>query len=138
MRHILIWFFMANSALAQDWAIRDGEAMLDREQVLALFDTYDVLLAPATPCVPQRLWQEEIELEGSILPVRPTMGRFTQPLTLIGLPITVVPMPIEGEPLPIGLQIIAAPWKEADALRIAAMLQKSGIAGIRTPAVFAG
>ena len=105
-----------------------------RDQVLELFKDHDVILAPATPCVPQPLWQETMMLDGQELPVRATMGRFTQPLTLIGLPIVVVPVPVEGQTLPIGLQIIAAPWREADALRIANALEDLGVAGIKAPA----
>jgi 1-carboxybiuret hydrolase len=104
-----------------------------RDQVLALFKDFDVILAPATPCVPQPLWQETMILDGQELPVRATMGRFTQPLTLIGLPIVVVPVPIKGQTLPIGLQIIAAPWREADALRVARSLEDLGVAGIKAP-----
>jgi 1-carboxybiuret hydrolase len=104
-----------------------------RDQVLTLFKHADVILAPATPCVPQALWRETMSLGGEELPVRPTMGRFTQPLTLIGLPIVVVPIPVEGQTLPIGLQIIAAPWQEADALRVARALEDMGIAKIKSP-----
>jgi 1-carboxybiuret hydrolase len=104
-----------------------------RDRLLAIFNEVDVILAPATPCVPQTLWQENMELNGQELPVRPTMGRFTQPLTLIGLPIVVVPIPIPGQSLPIGLQIIAAPGREVDALKVARALEVSGVASIQEP-----
>jgi AtzE family amidohydrolase len=104
-----------------------------REQVLALFQETDVILAPATPCVPQTLWRETMTLAGEDFPVRATMGRFTQPLTLIGLPIVVVPVPVPGQDLPIGLQVIAAPWREADALRVADHLERLGVARIAAP-----
>jgi hypothetical protein len=35
---------------------------------------------------------------------------YTQPISFIGLPVAAVPVPLE--PLPIGVQIIAAPWRE--------------------------
>lgn len=101
-----------------------------QKQVLALFAETDIILAPATPCVPQILWQETMALDGQNLPVRPTMGRFTQPLTLIGLPIVVVPVPVPGQKLPIGLQIIAAPWRESDAASIAMKLEELDVARI--------
>lgn len=104
-----------------------------RDRVLSLFKTHDVILSPATPCVPQPLWQEMMTLDSQDLPVRPTMGRFTQPLTLIGLPVVVVPVPLEGHELPVGLQIMAAPGREADAMRVARALEESGIARIRPP-----
>ena len=104
-----------------------------RDRVLALFEDCDVILAPATPCVPQPLWQEMMSLDGQQLPVRATMGRFTQPLTLIGLPIVVVPVPVAGQRHPIGLQIIAAPWRQIDALRVARALEETGVAAIKAP-----
>jgi amidase/aspartyl-tRNA(Asn)/glutamyl-tRNA(Gln) amidotransferase subunit A len=33
--------------------------------------------------------------------------------------------------MPLGVQLIAAPWKEELALRAAAMLQAAGVAGVR-------
>ena len=77
-----------------------------------------------------------MELSEQGLPVRPTMGRFTQPLTLIGLPIVVVPIPMPGQELPIGLQIIAAPWREMDAISVAIRLEELGIARIVKPTGF--
>lgn len=104
-----------------------------RDQVLKLFRDTDVILAPATPCVPRTLWRETMILDGAELPVRATMGRFTQPLTVIGLPIIVVPVAVPGQELPIGLQIIAAPWRETDALRVAAHLERLGVAKVSPP-----
>ena len=49
------------------------------------------------------------------MPVRPNMGIYTQPISFIGLPVAAVPVPLA--PLPIGVQIIAAPWREDVALR---------------------
>ena len=49
-------------------------------------------------------------LDGSELPVRPDIGFPTQSILFIGLP--EVAAPISLEPMPIGVQIIAAPWRE--------------------------
>jgi Asp-tRNA(Asn)/Glu-tRNA(Gln) amidotransferase A subunit family amidase len=64
-----------------------------------------------------------MSLDGQNLPVRPTMGWFTQSLTLIGLPTVVVPVLVAEQALPIGLPIIAAPWRETDALWAAQQLE---------------
>ncbi len=50
----------------------------------------------------------------SSLPLRPNIGIYTQPISFIGLPVVAVPVPLT--PLPIGVQIIAAPWREDVAL----------------------
>jgi aspartyl-tRNA(Asn)/glutamyl-tRNA(Gln) amidotransferase subunit A len=65
--------------------------------------------------------------------VRANIGIHTQPISFIGLPVVAVPVPLE--PLPIGVQIIAAPWNEALALRAAAVLQAEGVAAVREPAL---
>jgi aspartyl-tRNA(Asn)/glutamyl-tRNA(Gln) amidotransferase subunit A len=65
------------------------------------------------------------------VPVRANLGIYTQPISLIGLPVVAVPIPLD--PLPIGVQIIAAPWREDVALRIAYALERMGIAAAPVP-----
>ncbi len=103
-----------------------------RDRVLALFREVDIILAPATPCVAPEIGRETITLDGVEVPKRPSVGIYTQPLSFIGLPIVVVPVATVG-PLPIGVQVIAAPWREADALRVAAALEASGVASASVP-----
>src|SRR6478752_3532943 len=88
-----------------------------REQVLALFADVDAILAPATPCTAPAIGQQTFTLDGVELNVRANLGIYTQPISFIGLPVVAVPVPLS--PLPIGVQIIAAPWREDVALRIA-------------------
>jgi AtzE family amidohydrolase len=97
-----------------------------RSQVLELFKSVDVILAPATPCVAPKLGQATFVLDGVELPVRANVGILTQPISFIGLPVVAVPVPLE--PLPIGVQIIAAPWREDIALRVAYALERIGTA----------
>jgi Asp-tRNA(Asn)/Glu-tRNA(Gln) amidotransferase A subunit family amidase len=93
----------------------------------ALFETVDVILAPATPCAATAIGQEELTLDGVTLPLRPILGLFTQPLSFIGLPIVCAPIHGVG-PMPLGVQVIAAPHREAYALRVACVLEQLGIA----------
>jgi 1-carboxybiuret hydrolase len=95
-----------------------------RGEVLKLFDRHDAILAPATPCTAPKLGQQTFMLDGVELPVRPNMGLYTQPISFIGLPVVAVPVPLS--PLPIGVQIVAAPWREDIALRIAHALERMG------------
>jgi len=95
-----------------------------REQVLRLFESVDAILAPTTPFPAPRIGQQTMQLEGAEVPLRPNIGIFTQPISFIGLP--AVPVPLE--PLPIGVQIIAAPWREDIALRIAHALDQAKVA----------
>jgi aspartyl-tRNA(Asn)/glutamyl-tRNA(Gln) amidotransferase subunit A len=102
-----------------------------RARVLELFKTVDVILAPATPCIAPKLGQVMFTLDGVELPVRANIGVHTQPISFIGLPVVAVPVPLE--PMPIGIQIIAAPWREDVALRVAHALEKMGVAAAPRP-----
>src|SRR5262249_40876722 len=97
-----------------------------RERVLELFGRVDALLAPATPCPAPRIGQQVFVLDGVEMPVRPNLGIHTQPISFIGLP--VVAVPVQLEPMPIGVQIIAAPWREDVVLRISHALEQAGVA----------
>jgi amidase/aspartyl-tRNA(Asn)/glutamyl-tRNA(Gln) amidotransferase subunit A len=96
-------------------------------QVLALFRKVDIIIAPSTPCPAPLIGAETMTIGGTEMVVRPNLGIFTQPLSFIGLPICAVPIH-RPERLPVGIQVIAAPWREADALRIAHALERDGIA----------
>ncbi|MCK1738620.1 AtzE family amidohydrolase [Bradyrhizobium sp. 138] len=102
-----------------------------RAQLAEIFKSVDVLLAPATPCTAPKLGQVNFNLDGVELPVRANIGIHTQPISFIGLPVVAVPVPLE--PLPIGVQIIAAPWREDIALRVAYALEKMGVVSAPTP-----
>lgn len=97
-----------------------------RAEVLALFAETDIILAPATPCPAPLIDQATMVVGGAEMAVRPNLGMFTQPLSFIGLPIVAVPLPRPGG-MPIGVQIVAAPWREADALRVAHALERDGV-----------
>jgi aspartyl-tRNA(Asn)/glutamyl-tRNA(Gln) amidotransferase subunit A len=97
-----------------------------RAQVMEIFKSVEVIIAPATPCVAPKLGQSTFVLDGAELPVRANIGIHTQPISFIGLPVVAVPVPLE--PMPIAVQVIAAPWREDIALRVAYALQRMGVA----------
>jgi aspartyl-tRNA(Asn)/glutamyl-tRNA(Gln) amidotransferase subunit A len=103
-----------------------------RNQVLKLFETVDAIIAPATPFTAPRVGQQTIILDDAEVPLRPNIGIYTQPISFIGLPVVSVPVPLA--PLPIGVQIIAAPWREDIALRIARTLERAEVAAAPRPA----
>jgi AtzE family amidohydrolase len=97
-----------------------------RDRVREVFREVDIVLAPATPCPAPLIGQETMVLNGVEVPTRPNLGIFTQPISFIGLPVVSVPVRRQGA-LPLGVQVIAAPWREADALRVARTLEAAGI-----------
>jgi amidase/aspartyl-tRNA(Asn)/glutamyl-tRNA(Gln) amidotransferase subunit A len=87
----------------------------------------DVLIAPATPVVAPAIGSEWIEVNGQRLPARPSLGLLTQPISCIGLPVCAAPVWSAHATMPVGVQIIAAPWREDHALRVAHALEQMGV-----------
>ena len=97
-----------------------------RDEMLKLFSDVDVILAPATPCTAPLIGQQTFKFGDQELPVRANLGIYTQPISFIGLPVVAVPVPLS--PLPLAIQIVAAPWREDIALRVAYELEANGVA----------
>lgn len=118
--------FLAGALLPAVWYVQAQRfRRLFRERMRALFEEVDVLVAPATPCVAPAIDQQTIRIAGAELPVRAALGRFVQPFSLIGLPVVAAPV-ARTDGLPIGVQLIARPYDEQAALRVAAWLERSG------------
>lgn len=109
-----------------------------RDRVNALFQQWDVLIAPATPVAAPLLGTEWLEINGVRQPCRPALGLLTQPISFAGCPVVAAPLWPAGtgglpngsgkSSLPIGVQLIAAPWREDLALRAARVLEQAGVA----------
>jgi len=123
--------FLANALVPAAWVVQAQRVRhWFARRVARVFDNVDVLLAPATPCVAPAIGTEWLQLGDRRLPSRASMGLLTQPISCIGLPVVTVPlwgMSAANPHLPIGVQLIAAPWREDHALRVAAQLQASGL-----------
>lgn len=96
-------------------------------EALALFERFDVLIAPATPFPATPIGQPDVEIGGERVSIRANLGLYTQPISFIGLP--VVAVPVLGQELPIGVQLIGAPWTEARLLQAARRLERGGVVG---------
>lgn len=120
--------FLAGALMPAAWVIQAQRFRAwYRAKVLALFRDVDVIVAPSTPMSATPIGQEMITLDGIDLPTKPSMGIHTQPISFIGLPVVLAPLRRPGR-MPIGVQLIAAPWREVDALRVAAALESMGVA----------
>jgi AtzE family amidohydrolase len=124
---VVVERFLAGALLPNAWYLQAQRfRSVFREQMRHLFRTVDVILAPATPCSAIKTGQPMITLDGVEVASRPNLGVFTQPLSYIGLPIVSAPVYTPGT-LPIGIQIVAAPYREAAALRVARRLELEGV-----------
>jgi 1-carboxybiuret hydrolase len=123
--------FLAGALLPVAWYLQAQKFRAwYRARIREIFRDVDVLVAPATPVSATLIGQELMSLDGVELLVRPNLGLFTQPVSFIGLPVVAAPVPSAG--LPIGVQLIAAPWREAELLRVARVLEQSGVCAAPT------
>jgi 1-carboxybiuret hydrolase len=99
-------------------------------EVARVFADVDVIIALATPITAPKLGQKTFVFDGVEMPVRPHLGLYTQPLSFIGLPVVTVPVRRAASELPIGVQIIAAPWNEQAAFRVARALEVAGVTAV--------
>ena len=120
--------FLAGALLPAAWVVQ-AQRMRRwyARQVAATFADVDVVIAPATPCASPVIGTEWLDINGQRLPSRASMGLLTQPVSCIGLPVCAVPVWGAHASLPIGVQIIAAPWREDRVLAVAAALEAAGV-----------
>lgn len=140
---------LAVRALEYDPAVRDrlmagallpealyAKAKAFRADFLArlegLIADFDVLLAPATPCVAPLIEDPRIMIDGAMSPARADLGIHTQPVTFTGLPSLAVPLRRPGA-LPLGLQLIGKPGGEGALLALAARLEHEKLTGVSAP-----
>ncbi len=119
------------SLLRQGAALGEAEVRAARERrealranLIRLFETHDLLLAPAVPDVAPLLGQAELEVAEGLLPLRRTVLRLTAPWSLLGVP--VVALPQRAGELSVGVQVIA-PWNEDAALLGLALTYQGGL-----------
>jgi len=129
---------LAGALVPAAWVHRAEEVRQDiARRAASLFIRFDVLVAPATPAAATPIGQKMITINGESMPLRPNLGIFTQPLSCLGLPALAVPVPEADGPLPIGVQLIAAPWRENFLFSAAASLEANGLCRAPLAASFA-
>jgi amidase/aspartyl-tRNA(Asn)/glutamyl-tRNA(Gln) amidotransferase subunit A len=126
--------FIAGALQPAAWYVRAQRfRRIYRDKVNALFQHWDILLAPATPVSAPLIGTEWLDINGQQQPCRPSLGLLTQPISFAGCPVVAAPMwPADTGGMPIGVQIIAAPWREDLALRAAHVLQQAGVAHLKS------
>lgn len=98
-------------------------------RVRTLFANVDVLVIPTVACAAPYIGQSTLEIGGITLPTGAVLGRFTQPISFIGLP--ALSVPVLGHGLPIGVQLVGRPFSEAVLCAAAAYLEAKGIVGAK-------
>ena len=125
--------FIAGALQPADWYLRAQRfRRVYRERVNALFADWDVLITAATPVSAPLIGTEWLDLNGTQQPCRAAMGLLTQPISFAGCPVVTAPLWPEGTGgMPLGVQLIAAPWREDLAFAAAQRLAEAGVARVR-------
>jgi len=98
-----------------------------QDRAREIFREVDVVLTPTTPFpAPPIGAPTTTRVAGVEVPLRGHLGVFTQPWSFIGLPALSAPIADPG-PLPLGVQLVAAPFREESLFRVAARLEKDGV-----------
>jgi AtzE family amidohydrolase len=129
---------LAGALIPAQWVLHAQRVRrLFQAELRAVFADWDILVAPATPTPATPLGQDMLEADGQTVPLRPSFGVYTQPISCIGLPVLAVPVQNVLGKLPAGVQLIAAPWAEAALFRAAAYLEQAGICSAPIAPAFA-
>lgn len=102
-----------------------------RRKFLEIFQDVDAILAPVSPCYAPELGATTFMLGGEEVSIRVQIGIYTQPISFIGLPVVAAPVWLKGAKLPLGVQVIAPPWREDIALRVARQMERDGLSEAR-------
>jgi amidase/aspartyl-tRNA(Asn)/glutamyl-tRNA(Gln) amidotransferase subunit A len=125
--------FIAGALQPADWYLRAQRfRRIYRDRINALFADWDVLITAATPVSAPLIGTEWLDINGTQQPCRAAMGLLTQPISFAGCPVVTAPMwPSSTHDMPLGVQIIAAPWREDLAFAVARQLSDAGVAYVK-------
>nr|WP_256487926.1 amidase [Deinococcus sp. HSC-46F16] len=107
---------------AEEVAAAHARREVYRAEVDALFETCDVLLAPAVPTPPPPLGTDEIDLPGGRVPLRRAVLRLTVPFSLLGLPSVALPTETPW----VGVQLVGPRGEDGRMLGLARSLTAEG------------
>lgn len=99
-----------------------------RAAALRVFEDYDVLVAPTVADVAPRIDDPFVTVAGERVPARAHLGRYTQPLSFIGLPVIAAPLRRPGR-LPLGIQLVGRPGGEGALFALARRWEAAGVLG---------
>ncbi|MBZ0286765.1 MAG: amidase, partial [Anaerolineae bacterium] len=95
-----------------------------------VFKDVDLLVLPTTP-MPAPRFENPAELGKA----RTVLSWFTAPFNMAGLPAISIPCGFTADGLPIGLQLVTAPWQEAQLLRAAFAYEQATEWHLRRPPI---
>jgi len=106
----------------------------DRNAIRAVFERVDILLTPTVPIPPPEI-ADLLRNPETLRPAELMMLRNTRPFNVWGVPTISIPCGLSSDGLPIGLQLAAAPWREALLLQAAYAYEQATDWHLKAPQV---
>ncbi len=124
-----VWLLIQQGKLiaAHDYVNAQRLRTLFRREFDALWQNIDVLAAPTTPIAAPRLEALTVKTGATEEDTRIACTRLVRAINYLGEPALSMPCGKTTGGLPIGLQLISAPFSEAALLRIASVIEMTGL-----------
>jgi aspartyl-tRNA(Asn)/glutamyl-tRNA(Gln) amidotransferase subunit A len=87
-------------------------------EVMRLFERFDVIVTPTQPITAPLVGEQTIRFADGEETVDSAVSRFDAPFNLLGLPSLTVPCGFSNDGLPIGMQIVGRPFDESTVLQV--------------------
>jgi amidase len=115
---------VAATSTHKEWLEADNIRAAMVEDMAQAFETYDVILAPATPVAAfphdhRAFDRRRLRLSNGRRVPYGVLGQWVSMATVLGLPVTTVPAGLTEAGLPVGVQIIGAGGGDARTLAVA-------------------
>jgi aspartyl-tRNA(Asn)/glutamyl-tRNA(Gln) amidotransferase subunit A len=122
-----VWALLEQGRIvnAADYVTAQKLRTLFRQQFDEIWKEIDLLVTPATPITAPRIDEDQVDIDGYREDARIASTRLTRAVNLIGEPALSIPCGRSGNGLPIGLQLIAAPFRDAWLLRAGQTIERA-------------
>jgi aspartyl-tRNA(Asn)/glutamyl-tRNA(Gln) amidotransferase subunit A len=95
-----------------------------RREFDRVWETIDLLVTPSTPIVAPRTDEDQVDIDGYREDARIASTRMARAINFLGEPALSIPCGRTRSGLPIGLQLIAAPFRDSWLLRVGQTVEK--------------
>ncbi|MPY59523.1 amidase family protein [Streptomyces spongiae] len=122
----------------REWLSLHRQRLILVQRWQELFDQYDVVVTPTvmTTALPhdhsEPVWSRRFELNGERHPWRPALTRWCGAVGVLGLPAVSTPVGLDRNGLPVGMQVVAARYRDRSAIAAARLISES-VGGFTKP-----
>lgn len=102
-------------------------------EMMTLFEHADLILMPTVPATAPTLPGVTLSVNGVEFPAYDIQSNFTMMCNLTGLPAVAVPAGLSADGCPVSAMLVAAPFRESVALRVAELFQDQTSFHLQTP-----